>query len=425
MENISVEPQDHSTHATRHPEKDVIPPHINYNKLTRAEKETANVRQRLKREREEEMRKEVDVFLEQRENFALQMAAKFDVKVEKAREWLNSAYVVKRQQKPSAFNAIVSYRAKELNDGLGKGERVPLEQVQEIVMQEMEDGKYDEDEIEAMKDKLAEHRELKAKGVRCSNRAAAVDHRATLHLLEEEMGNLQERVGTVGFAFFSRGHINDSIILGWIDSQGALGFVKDVLQTTPEELANKFELWACTRDKVETTGLSNVTMRYEKYDVDVVLKYGVVLKGWPAGVKFQSPAKITRIEDACILRDALLSGECHWVKLSRKEKKEREKDRRVKLASGEIAPKARKRRSDAGVKRGPRNGGKGEGKRKRGGDESASESDEDQDRENAAKSKRRRVNGTKDKASTARKLPPMPKSSEFVSSDESSNNDRE
>ncbi|KAG6807335.1 hypothetical protein H0H92_007964, partial [Tricholoma furcatifolium] len=378
-----------------------------YTKTTRAEKETANVRRQLKRDREDEMRKEVDVFLEQRENFALQMATKFDIKVEKARELLNS---------------------------LSKGQRIPLEQVQEIVTKELEEGKYDEDEIEAMKDELAEYRELKTRGVRCSNRAAAVDHRATLRLLEEEMGNLQERVGTVGFAFFSRGHINDSIIPGWIDSQGALGFVKDVLETTPEELANKFELWACTRDREhkaqtigevcdETTGLPNVAMHYEKYDVDVVLKYGVVLKGWPPGIKFQSPAKLTRIEDACILREALLSGECHWVKLSKKERRECERDRREKLASGEIAPKERKRRSDAGVKRGPRNGGKGGGKRRRGGEESASESDGGQNKENGVRCKKRRVGGAKDGASTPRKLPPMPKSREFVSSDESNDDE--
>ncbi|KAG6808136.1 hypothetical protein H0H92_005288, partial [Tricholoma furcatifolium] len=396
MSEIAVELQDRSTHATRHPEKDVIPPQKDYTKTTRAERETANVRRQLKRERDEDMKKEIDVFREQRESFAVQMAMKFNIKVEKARDLLNSSYIVKTQRKPSTFNAIVSHRAKELNDGLRKGNRLPLERVQEIVMEEIEEGKYTIDEIEAMKDELLEQRELKTKGARCSNRAAAVDHHATLRHLEAEMGNLHERVGTVGFAFFSRGHINDSIIPGWIDSQGAVSFVKDVLQTTPEELANKFELWACTKDRGkrhvmrkkwlvltaksehkapkigmvrgecvnivsrglrEITGLSNVTMHYENYEVDVVLKYGAVLKGWPPGVKFQSPAKITRMEDACILRDALLSG-----------------------------------------------------KRKRG-EESVSEDDD----EKAMKSKKRRERGTKDKASIARKLPPMPKSSEFIS----------
>ncbi|KAG6809121.1 hypothetical protein H0H92_001477 [Tricholoma furcatifolium] len=447
MAENSVEPQDRSTHATRHPEKDVIPPRKEYTKTSRAERETANVRRKLKHERDEEIKQEVDIFLEQRESFALQMATKFSIKVEKARDLLNSAYVVKRQRKPSAFNAIVSHRAKELNDGLSKGDRMPLEKIREIVMEEMEEGKYDAEEIEAMIDELVEQRELKTKGARCSNRAAAVNHHATLRHLESEvflqdqsscttaanmdlqMGNLHERVGTVGFAFFSRGHINDSIIPGWIESQGALEFVKDVLETTPEELANKFELWACTKNhkkKVETigqvrvecvnlvsrglrgssctargndkaercideiTGRSNITMRYENYEVDVVLKYGVVLKGWPSRIKFQSPAKITRLEDACILRDALLSGQCHWAKISNKKKKEREKERRDKLANGEIAPKQRKRRSDAGVKRGPRNGGKGAGKRKRG-DESMSESDDERDEENTANTKKRRT----------------------------------
>ncbi|KAG6825791.1 hypothetical protein H0H92_002429 [Tricholoma furcatifolium] len=318
MAEISIEPQDHSMHATRHPEKDIIPPRKEYTKTTRAERETANVRRKLKHERDEEMKQEIDAFREQRESFAIQMAAKFSIKVDKACDLLNSSYVVKKQRRPSTFNVIVSHRAKELNDGLRKGDRMPLEKVQEIVMEEIEEGKYTADEIEAMKDKLMDQHELKTKGARCSNRAAAVDHRATLRHLEAE----HEQVGMVGFVFFNRGHINDSIIPGWIESQGAVGFVKDVLQTTPEELANKFELWACTKDRGEITGLSNVTMHYENYEVDVVLKYGAVLKGWPPGVKFQSPAKITHMEDDCILRDALLSGECCWAKLSGKQKKE-------------------------------------------------------------------------------------------------------
>ncbi|KAG6826202.1 hypothetical protein H0H92_000721 [Tricholoma furcatifolium] len=452
MEEQGDGPQ-HSTHATRHPEKPVIPARPNYRKTTRAERETAEVRRALKRERNQAIQKELNDFMRRREEFTLELATKFSIKIEKARALVNSANM-KVKRAPNLRNALVSRRAKELNEGrslyiwkgfdinllvigLEKGSRYSMAEIQDMVQQEIEEGLHADLDEDELREELKDSREFKTKGARSTNRAAAVDHRATLRHLEQEMGDLYERCGTMGFAFFTRGHIHDSIIPGWIESQESLRFVQDVLEMTPEELCGKFELWACAKDRSrrsylyihaaisppsqprkliarspfaskKVVGRGNLTMSYEKYESDIVQRYGVdIRRGWPPGIKFRSPHKITRLEEAQSLRTALMAGECKWVKLSKGEKENHAKERQEKIASGEAALKVRKKRSDAGKKRGPRGAG---AKRKRGEDDTGDGSDVGGERGTAAP--RKKSKGAK---SIARQLPPRPKSNEFVS----------
>ncbi|KAG6874258.1 hypothetical protein C0993_000738 [Termitomyces sp. T159_Od127] len=274
-------------------------------------------------------------------------------------------------------------------------------------------------------------------GARSSNKAAALDYQAALSQIREEMGNLRERCGTMTFAFFTRRHVHDRIIPGWIESQGSLAFLNEVLDVTPAVLFRKFELWACAKDSLtelclstadstilaktvdtmaslrsecvnlisgglrkcivkspfpvtgchfaeKIVGVNNVTMFYEKYDVEVVERHSVVLRGWPEGLQFRSPAKITVMEDARVLRDALVSGECMWVKSKAAGTQE------VKCWKETVSPEA-----DL--------------------DDEANGS-EASEKEPQPPKKRARKSGGK-KGSTASKLPPIPKSSEFVDTD--------
>ncbi|KAG6823599.1 hypothetical protein H0H92_009704, partial [Tricholoma furcatifolium] len=124
------------------------------------------------------------------------------------------------------------------------------------------------------------------------------------------------------------------------------------------------------------------------------------------GLKMERPSKITHMEDARALHSALKAGDCMWVKLTRLEKEARAKKVKEKLASGEIVPKARKKRADAGMKRGPRTSKRGE-KRKEAEGRVAEESDAD---EGSPRKKKRRT-----RAGIACQLPPMPKSKETIS----------
>ncbi|KAG6826237.1 hypothetical protein H0H92_000621 [Tricholoma furcatifolium] len=365
------------------------------------------------RERKQAIQNELNEFMKKREEFTLELATKFSIKVDKARALVNSANT-KGRRAPNLRNALVSRRVKELNEGLEKGSRYSMARVQEIVQQEIDDGLHADLDDDELREELMDSREFKTKGARSTNRAAAVDHKATLRHLEQEMGDLHERCGTMGFAFFTRGHIHDSIIPGWIESQESLRFVQEVLEMTPEELCGKFELWACAKDrtkKIDSTesvriecanmiltglqkvvGRGNLTMSYEKYESDIV----------------------QRLEEAQSLRTALLVRECKWVKLSRGEKENHAKERQEKIASGEVALRVRKKRSDAGKKRGPRGTG---AKRKRGEEANGDGTDEEGEEGGTAAPRK------KSKRRIARQLPPRPKSNEFISSSESDDSD--
>ncbi|KAG6822816.1 hypothetical protein H0H92_012476 [Tricholoma furcatifolium] len=113
--------------------------------------------------------------------------------------------------------------------------------------------------------------------------------------------------------------------------------------------------------------------------------------------------------DARLLREALMSGECIWVKLSREEKEEHAKARKEANASGAVAQKQRKKRSDAGKPRGPRKSG---GKRKR----------TAEDGEDGSEADRHPHKRTKD--CSASQMPPGVKSRAHVN-DESSDSEDE
>jgi hypothetical protein len=97
-------------------------------------------------------------------------------------------------------------------------------------------------------------------------------------------------------------------------------------------------------------------MEWKQYESKIVNLHQVKLVGWP--VKDFNP-HILGIKglDICL---AALKGPnttCYWVKISDRELAERQEELARKHASGEIIVKARKKRSDVGVKRGSRRRG--------------------------------------------------------------------
>jgi hypothetical protein len=92
-------------------------------------------------------------------------------------------------------------------------------------------------------------------------------------------------------------------------------------------------------------------MNYVNYDRVIVLGLGVKLVGWPKAVNFVKPSSIGSVIDARTLRDALKSGECHWVKLTARQIEEHQAEVGRRETEGETVGRPRKKRSDAGKKR--------------------------------------------------------------------------
>ncbi|KAG6887201.1 hypothetical protein C0992_000146, partial [Termitomyces sp. T32_za158] len=375
----------------------MIAPRKNYVKKSAAEKATAEVQKAMKKEKKAQLQDDINTFTAQRDKVAQELADKYNLKVEKTRQMLSNALVIKQKRRVNLWNALVSHRGRELNQGCGKGDRVPLAEIQEIVRKEIDEGTYDDVDEDNILEELEDTREIKTQGARSSNKAAALDYQAALSRIREEVRPNQQKTKTVDTMASLRSECVNLI-------SGGLRMCIIIFQG--------FRQLNVSLEKI--VGTKNITMSYERYDSEVVERYSVVLRGWPEGLQFRSPAKITTMEDARVLRDALVSGECVWVKLSRKEKEARAKTRQEKIASGEIPVKKRKKRSDAGKPRGPKKSKAGEKRHSREDDEN---NGEDSEREEPPQKRARKSSGRKSNA-TAKKLPPMPKSNRSINNDD-------
>ena len=102
---------------------------------------------------------------------------------------------------------------------------------------------------------------------------------------------------------------------------------------------------------VDITGNTKAIMHYTNYEVDIVQRYNVVLEGWTYE-NLVNPSELSNsLPPLKALLSALDEGACRFVKLTAAQAKEREAAYDAKVASGDIIPRTRKRRSDAGSKK--------------------------------------------------------------------------
>lgn len=92
-------------------------------------------------------------------------------------------------------------------------------------------------------------------------------------------------------------------------------------------------------------------MSYKNYDVDIVKRYKVRLVFWPLSVPFSPPSSLSTMDEVRCLLENLQTGVCRWKHLTPAQVQEHEE----MMKSGELPLKEKKKkRSDAGKKRGPR-----------------------------------------------------------------------
>jgi hypothetical protein len=100
---------------------------------------------------------------------------------------------------------------------------------------------------------------------------------------------------------------------------------------------------------VDITGNMKAVMHYTRYEEEIVHRYGIELQGWTYE-KIMNPSLLSSsLPPLITLRDALVAGTCKFIKLTARERKERETAYMEKIKSGEIENRKRKRRSDAGT----------------------------------------------------------------------------
>ncbi|KAJ7826158.1 hypothetical protein B0H13DRAFT_2121348, partial [Mycena leptocephala] len=214
--------------------------------------------------------------------------------------------------------------------------------------EEMKETLSDEEE-KRLRKQLREHRELKQRGIRSTNRAAAADAMQNANRVGDVLMDLYERTGVRSIALFTRGHPDDPSVPHIVDSDETRNFFQEALGLPVLDVLRLLEQWSCTRDKevaeLLSAGLRKiknnkaVAMVYTNYREEIVHKLGVELAGWPTEVKIQRPSKMPA-EHVRSVRDKLRAGAICWVVLTRGQR-----------------DKKRKQRSDKGTVRGSRDDG--------------------------------------------------------------------
>ncbi|KAI0038358.1 hypothetical protein FA95DRAFT_1505777 [Auriscalpium vulgare] len=275
-----------------------------------------------------------------------------------------------KSRAPSFANALVHYKAVQVNEGEYQPSKLLKNCIKDMLAEDEDlkpDNISEELHAEIMKNFIA-YREGKKVGVRVSNKSAAQDARCTFENVNTELGNLTERVGTKSILFVTRSSISDSIAPGWFATSDSVDFLNDILGLDPWDVTRKFELWACSNaintlpkvraeiTKMLLSGLRYITkrtkisMNFDNYETAIVLNMSVKLIGWTCG-EIRSPSKIGSVCDLRDLRNALKTGMCRWVKLSKAQAKAHETALRTREAAGETVGKKRKSRSDKGKPR--------------------------------------------------------------------------
>ena len=95
-------------------------------------------------------------------------------------------------------------------------------------------------------------------------------------------------------------------------------------------------------------------MHYTRYEEEIVQRYGIELQGWTYENLVNPSTLSSSLPPLKALHEALVAGNCKFVKLTAAERKARETAYMAKIASGEVKLRKRKRRSDTGVRRGKR-----------------------------------------------------------------------
>jgi len=176
-------------------------------------------------------------------------------------------------------------------------------------------------------------------------------------------------------------------------------------------------------------------MCYVKYEQDIVSKHKVELVRWPAAIKFPNPSEIGTVEEIRKLCQVLKVGDCKWIMQSWRQQAAYAAMLAVKEAAGERVVKKRKERSDKGKTRAGAKGGKkaatgkssntGKGRGRHAGDkqdgvargnedDDDNNNDDNDEEEDQQPPKKKQKSTTAAKARAKKKLPPTPKSTQFI-----------
>ncbi|KAJ7813010.1 hypothetical protein B0H14DRAFT_2605423 [Mycena olivaceomarginata] len=320
---------------------------------------SAATRKKQRGNRLNALAQDLNVWEAERKERVQELAEKHGMKVAEVRRRMLALSAYGARRKPSTYNAKISRIMARLNMGVVWGSVIQCQKVKRMVAKDpsMLEGFSREEKKEMIADVLAK-RDVKRRGTRANNLAAAVNAKQTMDRLMTEITNLAERVGMVGFAMFSRGHIHDKTVPVVIQSWDALDFFLEVLKKDPADVSHLLELWAVSSERGKptknkllgmqqectgmiTTGLCENHTQHHK----LVRGKGVGLFNWPEGVDFKRMSLQSAIGPLEKLRDSLKCGTTRWKVLTATKKDKLAKRYEDMVERGGVKVKGKKSRT--------------------------------------------------------------------------------
>ncbi|THV07305.1 hypothetical protein K435DRAFT_848254 [Dendrothele bispora CBS 962.96] len=299
-----------------------------------------------------------------------EICAKHSQKSERGFELLNtSSHFKPGARNVTKRNALLHWLKKELNDD--SGVKLKPAELQRRLNSELQAIVASPNEMERLKQDVLEYWEQKAMGARISPTSSAQDVRLFTDSLTTEFQNLNARTGAIGCFFIVGGGRESRAIPSWGMAGGEMmSFFRKELGSEPWDILADLQMYGSRGNKgrgVESSAAvrsqcsnmissmlrltlqSRVAMNYDSYETAIVDRYKIRLT-WPNNCNkgvVSNPTKLS-VEDVRVLHQALEVGTCRWVEVGKKEVENRAQEK-------ENSDKpTRKRRSDAGVARGPR-----------------------------------------------------------------------
>ncbi|KAI6095446.1 hypothetical protein F5141DRAFT_1013294 [Pisolithus sp. B1] len=193
-------------------------------------------------------------------------------------------------------NAIIHDKAHKVNEGHTYGEKLSLQQIQDLAKVDPKYQEMTQDEKDKLLHALTEYQALKNASIHATNSAVVCNVQSMLEQIFKILDGLTLQTGLYVCLFTTHGHVYDSSQPFWYRMDNVMDFWEDMMNVEPDELIFKLEQWACMQGKSD-----------------------INLLGWLEGVPFQSPHAITSAEHLQTLCDALKAGTCHWAYMSRQQ----------------------------------------------------------------------------------------------------------
>ncbi|KDQ49652.1 hypothetical protein JAAARDRAFT_143106 [Jaapia argillacea MUCL 33604] len=294
-----------------------------------------------------------------------------------------------RRNKTSAWNAFVWKMRQTAGESAPQGRGVLTDITQDPDFRTRYEATSQE-ERESYIAELEQHKATNAKAQRISTRSKTNDVVHTVAAIEDELVNLGLHTGIEAMLVVVKGSTNMTTKPRMFTTERIENFLAGTLKIDPGDFVTRMEgcalggLKGAANHKhrlssarsflrelinsklIEITNDTAASMKWTQYWRDIVVKYRVVIHGWPDDIPFGNLSDVVKtLHEYESLTRKWQKGKITFRTLTEQEFAAMDEKRQQQVENGEIdEPALRKTRSDKGRKR-TRSGNRNEGSRKK------------------------------------------------------------